>query len=126
MSMLLEIRAESDRLIVDAMGKFSLKEGKRTFLELLEAIALHKLKKVMLDGRKLTGRPETMERFYLGVFAAQAVADYANRGVSPATRFAFVLIEPVLDPQRFGETVMVNRGMVVKVFDNPGDALQWL
>jgi hypothetical protein len=124
--MLLEIRAESDHLIVDAMGKFSLEEAKRTFLEILEAIALHKLEKVMVDGRKLTGIPKTMERFYLGVFAAQTVADYAKRGISPATRFAYVLIEPVLHPKRFGETVAVNRGMVNKVFDNPEDALQWL
>ena len=126
MSMLLEIRAESDLLNVDAMGKFSLKEAKRTFLEMLEAIALHKTEKVLFDGRKLTGKPETMERFYYGEFAAQTVADFAERGVSRATRFAYVLREPVLDPQRFGETVAVNRGMLVKAFNNPEDALQWL
>ena len=61
-----------------------------------------------------------------GEFAAQTVADFAERGVSRATKFAYVLREPVLDPQRFGETVAVNRGMFVKAFDSPEDALQWL
>ena len=28
--------------------------------------------------------------------------------------------------RRFGETVAVNRGMYVKTFDNPDDALGWL
>ena len=126
MSMLLEIRPESGLLKVDAKGKFSLKEAKRTFLEMLEAVALHKTKKVYFDGRKLIGKPEIMERFYYGEFAAVTVWDFAEQGVSRSTKFAYVLREPVLDPRRFGETVAVNRGMVVRAFDNPEDALQWL
>jgi hypothetical protein len=43
---------------------------------------------------------------------------------SPA--FAYVLKEPVLDPQRFGQTVAVNRGMNVKTFDNVEQARTWL
>jgi hypothetical protein len=126
MSMLLKIRPESSLLNVGAKGEFSLKEAKRTFLEMLEAVSLHKTKKVLFDGRKLTGRPETMERFYYGEFAAQSVANFAKRGVSLATQFAYVLKEPVLDPRRFGETIAVNRGMIVRVFDTLEDALKWL
>ena len=126
MSMSLEIRAESGLLKVDAMGRFSLIEAKRTFLEVLEAVALHKTKKVLFDGRKLSGKPETIERFYYGEFAAQSVANYPKPGVSRATQFAYVLSEPVLDPRRFGETVAVNRGMFVKVFDSFEEALEWL
>jgi hypothetical protein len=126
MSMLLEIRPESGLLNVGAKGAFSLKEAKRTFLEMLEAVALHKTKQVLFDGRKLTGKPETMERFYYGEFAAQSVANFANRGVSLTTQFAYVLKEPVLDPRRFGETSAVNRGMFVRAFDTLEDALKWL
>jgi hypothetical protein len=93
---------------------------------MLEAVARHKVKKVLFDGRKLTGEPETMERFYYGEFAAKAVVRFADRGVSLATKFAYVLEEPVLDPRRFGETVAVNRGMLVKTFDNLDDAFGWL
>jgi hypothetical protein len=50
MSMLLEIHPESGFLKVDATGKFSLQEAKRTFVEMLEAVALHKAEKVLFDG----------------------------------------------------------------------------
>ena len=126
MSMLLKIRPESGLLSVDAMGKFSLKEAKRTFVELLEAIALHKTGKVFFGGRKLIGKPEIMERFYYGEFVARTVWYFAELGVSPATRYAYVLRAPVLDPGKFGETVARKRGMDVMAFDNPEEALQWL
>ena len=126
MDMLLEIRPESGFLEVSAMGKFSLEEAKRTFLEMLEAVARYKVEKVLFDGRRLTGDPKIMERFYYGEFAADSVFKFRDRGVSPATKFAYVLKEPVLDPRRFGETVAVNRGMYVKAFDNLEEALGWL
>jgi hypothetical protein len=126
MDMSLEIRPESGFLHVDVMGEFSLQEAKRTFLEMLEAVAQHQVEKVLLDGQRLKGDPTTMERFYYGEFAADAVRQFEDRGVSVATQFAYVLQEPQLDPQRFGETVAVNRGMFVKAFDNLEDALEWL
>jgi hypothetical protein len=126
MSIQLEIRPEPSFLSVGATGTFSLDEAKRAFLEMLEAVALHKTQKVLLDGRQLLGKPEAMERFLYGEFAAKTVRDFEVRGVSRATRFAYVLKEPVLDPKRFGENVAVNRGMIIKVFDNPEDAFQWL
>jgi hypothetical protein len=126
MSMKLKIYPVSDFLRVDVTGVFSLGEAERTFLEILEAVAQHKMKKVLFDGRRVTGEPKVMERFYYGKFVAQAVAEFADRGVSRATQFAYALKEPVLDPAKFGETVAVNRGMFVKTFDNLEDALGWL
>ena len=117
---------ESGLLNVVATGEFSLEEAKRTFVEMLEAIALHKSEKVLFDGRKLTGNPETMERFYYGEFAAHKVATSAIQGVCAAAQFAYVLREPLRDPRRFGESVAVNRGMNVKTFHSPEEALQWL
>ena len=38
MSMILEMSADSEFLRVNAMGKFSLVEAKRTFKEMLEAV----------------------------------------------------------------------------------------
>jgi hypothetical protein len=126
MSMRIEMLPDSDLLKVQATGEFSLEEAKRTFLEIMDGVALHRSKRVLVDGRTITGDPGTIERFYYGEFAAQTVARYEERGVSPATPFAYVLIEPVLDAQKFGETVAVNRGMRVKVSDNLEEALEWL
>jgi hypothetical protein len=126
LDIIIEIRPESGFLNVGAMGEFSLQEAERTFLEMLEAVARYKVEKVLFDGRRLTGAPGTMERFYYGEFAADAVFKFRDRGVSRRTKFAYVLNEPVLDPLRFGETVAVNRGMKVKAFDNLEDAFGWL
>jgi hypothetical protein len=126
MSMQQDMRPDADLLRVQATGKFSLGEAKRLLVEMMEAVALHRTKRVLLDGRKITGDPETIERFYYGEFAAQTVAQYQKRGVSLATPFAYVLSAPVLDAERFGETVAVNRGMHVKAFDDIEQALEWL
>ena len=127
MSMKLKVCPESGFLRVDAVGEFSLGEAKRTFLEMLEAVARHKVGKVLFDGRGLTGEPKTMERFFYGEFAARAVAEFADRGmVSRFTQFGYVLKEPVRDKRRFGEAVALDRGMFVKTFDNLQDALGWL
>jgi len=126
MSTLLAILPESGLPNGDAKGKFSLKEAKRTFIEMLEAAALHKTNKVFFDGRKLIGKPEIMERFYYGEFVARTVWYFAELGVSPATKYAYVLRAPVIDLGMFGETVARNRGMDVMAFDNPEEALQWL
>jgi hypothetical protein len=124
--MMLEIRAESGLLRATATGEFSMEAAKRTFLEVLDAVAHHRAEKILLDGRELKGEPKTIERFLYGSFAAHAVATHLKRGAPRAPQFAYVLHEPVFDPQRFGETVAVNRGMWVKSFDNLGDALEWL
>lgn len=126
MGMILKTTVEDGFLRVDATGEFSLHEAQQTFLEILESVARAKVKKVFMDGRALKGEPTLMERFYYGEFAAYSVANYFSRGVAPATKFAYVLKIPVLDPGRFGETVAVNRGMLAKVFDNPEDAFTWL
>ena len=83
------------------MESFRWRRRKRTFLEMPEAVARHQVKKVLFDGRRLTGDPGTLERFYYGKFAADAVLEFKDRGVAPATQFAYVLKEPVLDPRRF-------------------------
>src|SRR5262245_19932982 len=127
MGMSLRICAVQGLLRVIATGEFSLEEAKRTLLEMLDAVARHQTEKILLDGRELTGEPDTIHRFLYGEFAAHTVMRYrTERPVPHALRFAYVLQEPVLDPQRCGETVAVNRGMWVKAFDNLEDALGWL
>ena len=126
MGMILSICAGSGLLRVIATGEFSLEDAERTFLEMLDAVARHQTEKILFDGRDLKGEPSTIQRFLYGAFAAHAVARYRReRGIS-ASQFAYVLQAPVLDPQSFGETVAVNRGMWVKAFDNLEDAHEWL
>ena len=126
MSMLQETHPDGDLLRVHATGEFSLEEAKRNFLEMMEAVAAHSSKRVLVDGQTVTGNPRAMERFLYGEFTADAVTEHQTRSASGPIRFACVLKEPVLDPKRFGETVAVNRGMLIRVFDNLEEAIHWL
>lgn len=126
MSISQDIHFESGLLSVVAEGKFSLEGAKRAFLEMLGAVAQYRAEKVLLDGRNLKGKPENMERFYYGAFAANQTIKLVNEHRIRVPRFAYVIHVPIRHPQRFGETVAVNRGMFVKVFETPEEAVEWL
>ena len=120
------VTAESDYLYVTATGEFSLDEAQRRFLRHPGVGGRAQRDQGSLRREDARRRTAMMERFYYGEFAAQSVASFASRGLSPATRFAYVLEEPILHPERFGETVAVNRAMRARVFDNLEAARAWL
>ena len=126
MSMLIKVTAEPRFLRVISSGYFNLAEAEKTFLEVIATVAIHKADKVLFDGREVKGEPTIIQRFYYSDFAARTVAEYAAASGNPAPWFAYVLEEPVLDPNRFGEKVARNRGMNMKVFDNLKEAFTWL
>jgi len=126
MSMLVKVTVEPRVIRVTSSGHFTLAEAEKTFLDVIAAVALHKADKVLLDGRKVKGEPTIIQRFYYSDFAARTVAEYAAESGNPAPQFAYVLKEPVLDPNRFGEKVARNRGMNIRVFDDLEKALTWL
>lgn len=127
MSIRQEMHFESGVLKVDAWGEFSLEEAKRAFLEMLEAVAQHQAEKVLFDGRNLKGEPARIERFFYGYFAAtEIISLIAMKRIRQAPQFAYVMNEPLRDPQKYGETVAVNRGMNVKTFDTLEEAFEWL
>ena len=125
MSLQQKMHFESGLLSVDASGDFSLEDAKLAFLEMLGAVAQYKAEKILLDGRNVNGNPRDIERFYYGEFAARETRKIVvEHKIVP--RFAYVLHEPLRDPARLGEAVAMNRGMVVKVFETPEDATEWL
>lgn len=127
MSIRQEMHFESGVLKVDATGEFSLEAAKRAFLEMLEAVAQYQAAKVLFDGRNLKGEPASIERFYYGYFAATETINLIGmKHMRQAPQFAYVMNEPLRDPQRYGETVAVNRGMNVKTFETPEEAFEWL
>ena len=127
MSIRQEMHFESGVLKIDARGEFSLEEAKRAFREMLEAVAQHQAEKVLFDGRNLKGEPARIERFYYGYFAAtETISFIAMKRMRQVPQFAYVINEPLRDPQRYGETVAVNRGMDVKTFETPEEAFEWL
>lgn len=119
------IHFESGLLKITAKGEFSLEEAKKAFLEMLTVVSQHRAENVLFDGRNVKGKPEDLERFYYGEFAARETLRLVHeRDIVP--RFAYVMHQPLRDPRGLGETVAVNRGMDVKTFETPEAALGWL
>src|SRR3954466_15449386 len=99
--MQIEIKLEADLLYAIASGSFTLEGSKQTFVELIDAVKEHRPVKVLFDARKVTGKPESVERYQYGQFCA-----IETRKLESSMRpiFAYVMHEPVLDHARFGET----------------------
>ncbi len=126
MNMNLDITREKGYLCAHVTGEFFLAEANDCVVSIFEAVAQHGLQKVLVDCRQLKGEPTTLERFVHSTFAVREMGRFADAGVLRGTRFAYVGNEPLIDRNRFGETVAVNRGLNVKVSLSKQEALQWL
>ena len=126
MEVAFNIRADEGLLYATLSGAFSLEEAQRTFLQILATLEQHEVSKVVVDGRPVTGEPSPVERYFYGEFVANEASKQCSRMRWNHPQFAYLLIPPVGDPQRLGENAAVNRGMFVKTFEDPDDALKWL
>ena len=106
-------------------GEFELGLAEHQFIELLDDAVASGATKVLIDGREMTGNPTGFERFLYSTFTAYAALDVLFRH-NLRLKFAYVIHEPLRDPQRFGETLALNAGMDVKTFEEMNEALEWL
>lgn len=125
MGMAMEVSSEEGYLWVRLKGDFSLIEIKELFVQMLEAIALNKAKKVLVDCRDLTGAMTTTERYDYSEFGAQELTRRYSQGM-PLVRLAYISKPPFYDKTKFGENVAVNRGAQAFTTNNIEKALQWL
>jgi hypothetical protein len=125
MDMDLTTRLEPGFLRATLTGKFVLTEARGRFLTLLDEMVRARTRRILIDGREVSGNPRAIERYLYGAFTAAAAQKLPNIGQYPP-RFAYVLLPPVLDPGRLGETTARNRGIDVRAFDNVDDAVGWL
>ena len=126
MNMNLHVSPERGFLCARMSGGFSLPEAKETFLHILQAVSQHGLRRVLMDCLAMEGTLDTGERYEYAEFVSEQVQAFSRRGVSRATQFAYVVVPPLADPNRFGETVGLNRGVNVRLFHALDDALGWL
>jgi len=127
MGMTVKTTPRQSVLHVAAKGSFTLDSAMQTFLEIVKALDQHNCERILFDARSLTGEPSIIERFYYGEFVADAVMRPGeHRAPLKNPQFAYVMLPPVLDVSRLGETVAANRGMNVRAFDNMVDAAAWL
>jgi hypothetical protein len=122
-----EIVSERGFIHVRCSGNFSLPEATAKFLLIMEAVLQHQKGKVLVDVRELQGSPSTSERYLYSTFVADHVIRTMNRSCQ-APRFVYLGEIPIIDPERFGETVARNRGVDAKAYETHEikEALAWL
>ena len=108
-----------------AQGRFILAHANRAFFNMLDIAEDERARRILLDGRAITGTPRALERYLYGKLAAEASRRMTNR-TGEELKFAYVLTPPVLDPRRLGELTSRKRGMNVRTFERVDDAVAWL
>lgn len=104
--------------------------GRSSFAETADKILAlcekHQAHKVLMDVRGLNGTPTTLERFTMAtVFTAKYLKARLTHRIPPC-RFSVIGNHPIVDHNRFEETVAVNRGLPVRTFTDLEKALDWL
>ncbi len=116
-----EVDVRPDYVCLSCTGVFCIEDFLHVFDKGFSIAADKKLSAILVDIRGLKGCMATMQRFNIG----EAVPKI-QRKYPPVIGIAIVGDEPMVDPERFGETVAVNRGAAGKVFTDIDEARTWL
>ena len=117
-----KMEKKGDYLLVTCRGPFMGKGLMDVHQQALDYAVTEGLRAILVDATGLHGRsPTTMDRFGFG----EAIAELQRRSRT-AIWIAFVGKEPIVDPDRFGETVAVNRGGLARVFEDTDEAAAWI
>ena len=107
--MQIDIQPTAEYLYVLCRGVYTFAETLALYRRSVEAAVEHKLSKILIDARPVTGHPAMIERYQFAELLAEL-----QRNFLPTLQIAVVGNEPLIDPGRFGEVVAVNRGVCAK------------
>ncbi len=129
MSMGLDIRQEENYLHVQVTGIATLAESNAAAERMFSTVTDRNARRILVDCRELKNTPlPTMEVFQHAEFLADEFQKYARRGLLGNARFAYVFADQLAENElnRFGETVALNRGANIRVFNKLEAALRFL
>jgi len=110
---------------VTVLGYFSLSDAKIMYADALETLADRKLSKLFLNIYNVKGDVKTLDRFYIGEFAALESLKYLRIGLERIDVSIYGK-EPMIDPERFDEIVARNLGLNIKITTDKNKAFQFL
>ena len=115
-----------DHLHIALVGDWDNSGYGATADKILTSCEQHKIPKILMDVRGLSGNPNALERFSMAtIFTAKYFIARLGHRIPPC-RFAVIGSHPIVDPNHFEETVAVNRGLPVKTFTDLEEAMEWL
>jgi hypothetical protein len=109
-----------DRACAQAVGFVSLNEAVDMISDALAVARQQSVRKILVDVTALRGfpPPTVLQRY-------RCCQKWAN-AAGPALRVAVVARSEMIDPGKFGVTVMRNRGTVADIFVSEAEAASWL
>lgn len=117
------VNSDQHYLLVTIEGWYSLSNALAFFKYALDQTLIHEKRSLLIDVNKLEGTIPLTDRF---IFSETLSGYFIQKAVGKINRVAVVGKEPIVDPERFGETVARNRGLNVYVFTDSQQAVQWL
>lgn len=126
MGLTVKLEQQENRILAIVEGRFSVDSLKSVITGILDKCYEIKYSKVFVDVTGVTTIPSLMERFQFAEIYAETQRNYFLK-FGYAIRLSMYGLEPVIDPERFGEIVSHNRGAVlVKVTNDLTEAENWL
>lgn len=112
---------KDEYILITAQGRASVTDASRILMSFVKTYSTSPIYKLLCDMRTVTGsniEDGLMPRFQYGALIAKLLP----------RRYKLVLLmtERQIDKQRFGENVIANRGVQVKVTTDLNEALAWL
>jgi len=126
MGLTIDLQSRKYYLLAALSGAFSVRGAQDAYDRAVKAALPLGFSRILFDASAVTGNPSQDERYSLGVFVA---AGQRLLAASTPPRYLQVAVyghQPLIDPNRFGETVALNRGAKVKVSERLDEALAWL
>lgn len=119
----ISVNSDQHYLLVTVEGWYSLSNTIAFFKTAIDHTLLHEKKSLLIDVNNITGTIPLTDRFK---FSESITGYFIEFALGKIHRVAIVGQEPIIDHDRFGETVARNRGLNVYVFTDLQQAIQWL
>ena len=112
-------------LYVAATGQLDVAGAETALAEMFGAAARAHQSRILLVCSRLLGPWGPDERYAVGSFIAAEMERRANQ-FPERPRLAIYAIAPLMDPNRYTQTVATNRGALVRSSDSLQELLSWL
>ncbi len=99
-------------------GTFNLSNAMRSFNQVLRRARKENVNKIIADTREMSTDVSTLARFEIGNY----IAEQDTSGI----KIVIIANDDIIWSERFLETVLLNRGVNVKVVTDIKEALTWL
>jgi hypothetical protein len=126
MTLTIDIESRKHYLVATVSGQYSLRGAQDAYDRAMKAALPLGHTRILIDARGISGAPSQDERYALGLFVAAEQRLLAAKTPPRHVQVAVFGHRPLIDPDRFAETVAVNRGAKIKVSERLDEVLAWL